>query len=186
MVIDRLERRLAQRLASAPLSCALGSSDDRPPSILMNHCDVARKITGLWQRQQCGYWCENDSRCQSRPRSLSASSTLRIRIEDALPPKSSDRVEKVAARADRRVDVEAVLHAGVEVVGAVARRGVHRARAGIERHVVAERRATESRSYSGWRKRMPSSSAPFIRAIGWSNARPTTATPPPARALRRR
>jgi hypothetical protein len=24
-------------------------------SIAMNHCDVARKITGLWQRQQCGY-----------------------------------------------------------------------------------------------------------------------------------
>ena len=24
------------------------------PSIRTNHCDVARKITGLWQRQQCG------------------------------------------------------------------------------------------------------------------------------------
>ena len=23
-------------------------------SIEMNHCSVARKITGLWQRQQCG------------------------------------------------------------------------------------------------------------------------------------
>ena len=29
------------------------------PSMRMNHCDVARKMTGLWQRQQCGYWCEN-------------------------------------------------------------------------------------------------------------------------------
>src|SRR2546421_3843632 len=28
------------------------------PSSAMNHCDVARKITGLWHRQQCGYWCE--------------------------------------------------------------------------------------------------------------------------------
>ena len=26
-------------------------------SIAMNHCDVARKMTGLWQRQQCGYAC---------------------------------------------------------------------------------------------------------------------------------
>ena len=26
-------------------------------SIAMNHCEVARKITGLWQRQQCGYAC---------------------------------------------------------------------------------------------------------------------------------
>src|SRR3954466_692316 len=24
------------------------------PSSAMNHCEVARKITGLWQRQQCG------------------------------------------------------------------------------------------------------------------------------------
>src|SRR5580700_4015981 len=34
------------------------SSFDFPPgmgvSIEMNHCSVARKITGLWQRQQCG------------------------------------------------------------------------------------------------------------------------------------
>jgi hypothetical protein len=26
-------------------------------SIRMNHCAVARKITGLWHRQQCGYVC---------------------------------------------------------------------------------------------------------------------------------
>src|SRR5271157_4273254 len=34
---------------------------DAPPgmgvSIEINHCSVARKITGLWQRQQCGYEC---------------------------------------------------------------------------------------------------------------------------------
>ena len=24
------------------------------PSMEMNHCSVARKMTGLWQRQQCG------------------------------------------------------------------------------------------------------------------------------------
>src|ERR1700691_6816085 len=34
------------------------SSFDLPPgmgvSMEMNHCSVARKITGLWQRQQCG------------------------------------------------------------------------------------------------------------------------------------
>ena len=27
------------------------------PSIEMNHCSVARKMMGLWQRQQCGYEC---------------------------------------------------------------------------------------------------------------------------------
>src|ERR1700733_2977106 len=28
-------------------------------SMEMNHCSVARKMTGLWQRQQCGYECSN-------------------------------------------------------------------------------------------------------------------------------
>ena len=50
LVIDLLERRLAQRLRLAAGRLAAGT-----PSIEMNHCDVARKITGLWQRQQCGY-----------------------------------------------------------------------------------------------------------------------------------
>ena len=39
---------------------------------------------------------------------------------------------------NRRVDFEAEAHAGVEVVGAVTRRGVHGAGAGVERDVVPE------------------------------------------------
>ena len=31
-------------------------------SIAMNHCGVLRKITGFFERQECGYWC------LSRPR----------------------------------------------------------------------------------------------------------------------
>src|SRR5579863_8192501 len=54
------------------------SSFDFPPgigvSIEMNHCSVARKITGLWQRQQCGYECSILSECSndqtSRNRSM--------------------------------------------------------------------------------------------------------------------
>ena len=42
--LDRLER--------ASAACAAGRRRSR--SIAMNHCGVARKITGLWQRQQCG------------------------------------------------------------------------------------------------------------------------------------
>src|SRR6266496_586368 len=42
-------------------------------SIEMNHCSVARKITGLWQRQQCGYWCSTFSECNRTPRLLSSS-----------------------------------------------------------------------------------------------------------------
>ena len=33
-------------------------------SIEMNHCSVARKITGLWHRQQCGYECSSLFRVQ--------------------------------------------------------------------------------------------------------------------------
>src|SRR5580693_2671627 len=32
-------------------------------SIEMNHCSVARKMIGLWQRQQCGYECSIFSVC---------------------------------------------------------------------------------------------------------------------------
>ena len=38
------------RVRSVPPSGSL-------PSIEMNHCSVARKMIGLWQRQQCGYEC---------------------------------------------------------------------------------------------------------------------------------
>ena len=53
LVIDRAKRRVTQcaRRRRRPAS-RTGS-----PSIRMNHCEVARKITGLWHRQQCGYVC---------------------------------------------------------------------------------------------------------------------------------
>ena len=63
---------------------------------------------------------------------------VRVRVEHPLSGEHVDGVEEVAARADRRVDVEAVAHARVEVVRAVPRRRVHRAGAGLERHVIAE------------------------------------------------
>ena len=43
---DLFQRAAAQRSAVGSL-----------PSIEMNHCSVARKMIGLWQRQQCGYEC---------------------------------------------------------------------------------------------------------------------------------
>ena len=49
-LVDRVKGGLAQRRA-ARLRPALTTGS---PSIRMNHCEVARKITGLWQRQQCG------------------------------------------------------------------------------------------------------------------------------------
>ncbi len=55
LVVDGVPRGVAQR----PRLAVLALRSPASPSMRTNHCDVARKITGLWQRQQCGYWCEN-------------------------------------------------------------------------------------------------------------------------------
>src|ERR1017187_9733424 len=54
-------------VSSFPLPPGMGVSME------MNHCSVARKITGLWQRQQCGYECSVFSVCSSAPRLLTKS-----------------------------------------------------------------------------------------------------------------
>ena len=65
------------------------TSGNVPVSSAMNHCDVARKMTGLWHRQQCGYGCPKDSRCQSRPRSWSAWGMFGLASNTRRPPNSS-------------------------------------------------------------------------------------------------
>ena len=62
----------------------------------------------------------------------------RVGVEDAESREDLDAVQEVAARPHRGVDVEAVLHAGIEVVRPVARRRVHRARSLVERHILSE------------------------------------------------
>ena len=62
----------------------------------------------------------------------------RVRVEDLLAAEELDGVEEVTAGADRGIDLQPVAHAGDEVVGAVAGSGVHGARSGFERDVVAE------------------------------------------------
>ena len=42
-------------------------------SMEINHCSVARKIMGLWQRQQCGYACSSVSVCSNTPRAFRSS-----------------------------------------------------------------------------------------------------------------
>ena len=64
----------------------------------------------------------------------------RVRVEDLLAAEELDRVEEMAAGADRGVDVQPVAHARDEVVGAMAGSGVHGARPRFERDVVAEHR----------------------------------------------
>src|SRR5580700_125678 len=41
-------------------------------SIAMNHCGVLRKITGFFERQECGYWCLRRPRPISMPASIKA------------------------------------------------------------------------------------------------------------------
>ena len=75
----------------------------------MNHCDVARKITGLWQRQQCGYVVRERFAVPERAAlPCSASSTFGIRVEHTLAAEQLHGVEEVSGRSDRRVDLQAV------------------------------------------------------------------------------
>ena len=52
--------RAAQRVVPLGLALALAMSCPWP----MNHCGVLRKITGFFERHECGYWCF------SRPRAM--------------------------------------------------------------------------------------------------------------------
>ncbi len=63
---------------------------------------------------------------------------LRVRVEHTLAAEELDVLVEVPARSDRRVDLEAVAQARVEVVRAVAGRRVNRASARVERDVLAE------------------------------------------------
>ena len=47
----------------------------------MNHCSVARKMTGCLQRQQCGYECVIVSREEQRAALAQQLDDLRVRFE---------------------------------------------------------------------------------------------------------
>ena len=104
----------------------------------MNHCSVARKMMGLWQRQQCGYECSSFSECISTPRFFSSSTMGCVGLEDFLAVVFGQAVAHDAGGVHVGGQVELVLHAGVEVVRAVRGRGVDHARALIHGDVVGE------------------------------------------------
>ena len=62
----------------------------------------------------------------------------RIRLEDLLAVVFRQAVAQDAGVIDIGVQIESVLHAGVEVVSAVGGSGVDRAGSGVERNVIAE------------------------------------------------
>ncbi len=53
---QRLETAIARRAASPQGSCRL-PRNEIGLSMWMNHCGVLRKITGFFERHECGYWC---------------------------------------------------------------------------------------------------------------------------------
>ncbi len=57
-------RSVSPAFAAAPSAIGL--------SIAMNHCGVLRKITGFFDRHECGYWCFSRPRASSMPASTSA------------------------------------------------------------------------------------------------------------------
>ncbi len=60
--------------------CAIGLS------IAMNHCGVLRKITGFFERQECGYWCLSRPRAISMP--LPASALITASLASPFSPLS--------------------------------------------------------------------------------------------------
>ena len=83
---DLGERAVAQRLLVA-------ASPRRA-----NHCSVARKMIGLWQRQQCGYWWRTVSPglFSSKPAPARSSTIFGVGVERrACPSSESDRVRHV-------------------------------------------------------------------------------------------
>src|SRR5437762_12058610 len=62
----------------------------------------------------------------------------RVCVEHTLTVEQFDGVEEMTAGIDRRIDLEAILEPGDEVIAAVSGGGVHRASAGLERDVVGK------------------------------------------------
>ncbi len=128
VAIDRVERGLTQRLAARQLHRV--EVDEPLRRRQEDHRVVAAPAVRVLVRERLAV--------PQPPARLQRLDDVRVRVEDALAAKQLDVVEEMPRRPDRRVDLQAVFHAGLEVVGAVARRGVHGAGAGVERHVAAE------------------------------------------------
>ena len=47
-------------------------------SMAMNHCGVLRKITGFFERHECGYWCFSRPRAMMLPAAASALMTASL------------------------------------------------------------------------------------------------------------
>ena len=114
---------------------------------------MLRKITGVFERQLCGYWCFSFPRATSVPASTSAVDDRCVRVaglalvgNDALALEARRLVREGAILIDRignaGVDPALLEEPGargpeLEVLAPVARRGMDEARARVFRHMVA-------------------------------------------------
>ncbi len=149
LVVDRVERRLAKRPPLPGFAVLHGSgtaartrlrrAGSQPDAVERNeplrrgeedHRVMAAPAVRILMRERLAM--------PEAPPLLERRLDVRVRIEHALPAEQLHGIEEMAARSDRRVDLEAVFHAGGEVVTAVAGRGVHDAGPGLERHVLRQ------------------------------------------------
>src|SRR5204862_3379490 len=112
---DRVERGLTKRL---PPDDRLAIERNEP----LRRGEEDHRVTtppAVW------VWMRERLAVPELPALVERRHDVRVRVEDALPAEQLHRVEKVAGRSDGRIDLQPVLHAGGEVVGAVPRSGVH-------------------------------------------------------------
>ena len=135
----------------SPLRGAKGCANGL--SIAMNHCGVLRKMTGFFERQEWGYWCFSRPRATRLPAAISALMTASLAspfsplsLMTRLPSKPGASAGEGAVFIDGVGDarVDAALgeqpparHPEIEVLAAMARRGMNEAGAGVVGDVVA-------------------------------------------------
>ena len=108
------------------------------PSSLMNHCDGCQEDDGIVAAPAVRVLVRERGAMPQAAALLEGFLDIRVRVEHALARKQADRIVEMPAGPHRRVDIEAVLEPRGEVVGSVARSGVHCARPGVERHVAGQ------------------------------------------------
>ena len=141
------------RARSVSAGFALPAASAIGLSIAMNHCGVLRKITGFFERQECGYWCLSRARAISMPASdkrldhgLVGVALLALVVEHALAGEARRLLGEGAVLVDgvgddgvdaARGELRRVRGPDLEVLAAVAGRGVHEAGAGVVGDVIA-------------------------------------------------
>ncbi len=144
-------------------------------SIAMNHCGVLRKITGFFERHECGYWClsraardQHAGFDQGLDHRLVGVAFLAFVVEHALAGKARCLIGKAAVGIDGvgdngvdalRGEPRCIRRPDIKVFAAMARRGVDKARACVVGYVIP------SEQWNG----IPVSCVEFLKRVGTSH-----------------